>query len=95
MVVSKDEYNCLKTMTDDLMEVEYFINNLGVKTRSDLDDDKFRPMIDIFKDIVTVCSNNPTILDDCAKFSAGNPLTSDESELFLSKYNLDGIHKIR
>ena len=25
MNVSKAEYNCLKTMTDDLMEAEYFI----------------------------------------------------------------------
>lgn len=94
MVVSKAEYNCLKTMTKDLMDAEYFINNLGVETRTDLDGDDFRPMKDILEDVVTVCNNNPTILDDCAKFLAGKPITSDESDEFLSKYNLDGIYKI-
>lgn len=94
MNVSKAEYNCLKTMTDDLMEAEYFINNLGVETRTNKEGDTFRNIIDILKDVVTVCNNNPTILDDCAKFLAGNPTTSDESDAFQSKYNLEGIYKI-
>lgn len=76
MTVSKAEYKCLKTMTNDLMEAEYFINNLGVETRTDAEGDEFRRMKDILEDIVTVCNNNPTILDDCAKFLAGNPTTS-------------------
>ena len=46
MNVSKAEYNCLKTMTDDLMEAEYFINNLGVETRTDEAGDEFRHMAD-------------------------------------------------
>lgn len=95
MNVSKAEYNCLKTMTNDLMEAEYFINNLGVETRTDKEGDTFRDTIDILKDIVTVCNNNPTILDDCAEFFAGNPTTSDESNVFQSKYNLNGIYKVQ
>ena len=94
MNVSKAEYNCLRTMTNDLMKTEYFINNLGVETRTDEDGDTFRNTMDVIKDIVTVCNNNPTILEDCAEFLAGNPTTSDESDEFLSKYNLDGIYKI-
>ena len=95
MNVSKAEYSCLKTMTDDLMEAEYFINNLGVETRTDEAGDKFRHMADIIKDIVTVCNNNPTIIDDCVVFLATNPSTSDESDAFQSKYNLNGIYKIQ
>lgn len=95
MNVPKAEYKCLKTMTNDLMEMEYFINNLGVETRTDAEGDTFRNTVDILKDIATVCYNNPTILDDCAKFLATNPTTSDESDAFQSKYNLDGIYKIR
>ena len=94
MNISKAEYNCLRTMTNDLMKAEYFINNLGVETRADEDGDIFRNTMDIIKDIVTICNNNPTILEDCAEFLAGNPTTSDESDEFLSKYNLDGIYKI-
>ncbi len=95
MTVSNAEYKCLKTMTDDLMEAEYFINNLGVETRTDKAGDEFRNMKDILADIVTVCNNNPSILDDCAKFLTGNPTTSDESDAFLKKYNLAGIYKIQ
>lgn len=95
MNVSKAKYNCLKTMTNDLMEAEYFINNLGVETRTNKDGDTFRDTIDILKDIVIVCNNNPTILDDCAEFLAGNPTTSDESDVFQSKYNLNGIYKVQ
>ena len=95
MNVSKAEYNCLKTMTNDLMEAEYFINALGVETRTDEEGDTFRNTMDILKDIVTVCNNNPTILEDCAKFLAGNPTTSDETDNFQRKYELDGIYKIQ
>lgn len=45
MNVSKAEYNCLKTMTNDLMEAEYFINTLGVETRTDEEGDTFRNTI--------------------------------------------------
>lgn len=94
MVVSKAEYNCLKTMTNDLMKAEYFINSLGVETRTDEEGGTFRNIMDILKDIVTVCNNNPTILEDCAKFLAGNPTTFDEFNEFQSRYNLEGIYKI-
>lgn len=94
MIVSKAKYNCLKTMTDDLMRAEYFINSLGVETRTNLDGDTFRNTVDVLEDIITVCNNNPTILDDCAKFLAGNPTTSDESDEFLNKYNLKDIYKV-
>lgn len=94
MNTSKAKYECLKTMTNDLMEAEYFINNLGVETRTDAEGDSFRNTVDIIKDIVTVCNNNPTIFDDCVEFLAGNPITSDESDEFQSKYNLEGIYKI-
>jgi hypothetical protein len=92
MNVSKAKYNCLKTMTNDLMEAEYFINNLGIETRTGLGNDEFRPIVDVLKDIAIVYKNNPTILEDCAKFLAGNPSTSDESDEFLSHYNLEGIN---
>ena len=95
MNVSKVEYNCLKTMTNDLIEAEYFINILGVETRTNEAGDEFRHMADIIKDIVTVCNNNPTIIDDCIAFLATNPSTSVESDAFQSKYNLDGIYKIQ
>ncbi len=94
-MVSKEKYNCLKTMTNDLMEAEYFINNLGIETRTDAKGNEFRNMKDILEDIVTVCNNNPTILDDCAKFLAINTSISDGNEEFLNKYNLKGIFKIR
>lgn len=93
--VSKSEYNCLKTMTNDLMSFEYFINNLGIETRTDKIGDEFRNAIDIIKDIVTVYNNNPTILKDCEEFLSKNPSTSDECDKFLSKYNLNGIYKIQ
>ena len=95
MNVSKVEYNCLKTMTNDLMKAEYFINNLGVETRTDGAGNEFRHMADIIKDIVTVCNNNPTIIDDCVMFLATNPSTSDKFDAFQSKYNLNGIYKIQ
>ena len=94
MIISKAKYNCLKLMTNDLMNAEYFINNLGVETRTDnIGRDEFRSIADILKDVVTVCNNNPTIIDDCVKFLETNPTTSDDSEEFLSKYNLEGIFK--
>lgn len=95
MTVSKTEYNCLKTMTNDLMEAEYFINNLGVETRTDAEGDSFRNIKEIIEDIIIVCNNNPTILSDCEEFLSSNPTTSDESEMFLKKYNLEGIYKIK
>lgn len=94
MTISKAEYNCLKTMTNDLIEAEYFINNLGVETRTDVEGDSFRNIRDILEDIITVCNNNPTILNDCEVFLSSNPTTSDDSEAFLRNYNLDGIYKI-
>ena len=95
MNVSKVEYNCLKTMTNDLIEAEYFINILGVETHTNEAGDEFRHMADIIKDIVTVCNNNPTIINDCIAFLATNPSTSDEFDAFQSKYNLNGIYKIQ
>lgn len=32
--VSKSKYNCLKTMTNDLMNFEYFVNNLGGENKN-------------------------------------------------------------
>ena len=94
MTISRAEYNCLRLMANDLMKAEYFISNLGIETRTDnIAGDEFRPIADILKDIVTVCNNNPTIIDDCVKFLETNPTTSDDSEEFLSKYNLEGICK--
>lgn len=75
MSISKAEYKMSKLMTNDLMEAEYFINNLGVATRRSDDDDKLRAITDIIRDISTVCSNNPTIIDDVSKLLAGNPTT--------------------
>lgn len=94
MTISKEKYKCLKTMTNDLMNAEYFINNLGVETRIDFAGTEFRDIVNILKDVVTVCSNNSTILDDCAKFLASNPETKNDSDNFLSKYNLEGIYRI-
>ena len=92
--VAKRDYDVLKTMTDDLMKAEYFINEMGVETRTDLSGDEFRPIQDILKDIVTVVNNNPSILDDCVVYLSTNPTTSDDTKEFQSKYNLDGIFKI-
>lgn len=88
MFVGKAEYNCLKTMTDDLMSAEEFINNIGVETRQGDGGDEFRHIYDILKDVVTVVNNNPTIIDD----AIGKQFdTCDESNEFLDQYNLDGI----
>lgn len=88
MNVSKAEYEVLNNMTNDLMRAEEFINNLGVETRQGECDDEFRPINEILKDVVTVANNNPTIIKD----TTGKPFdTSDESDEFLSKYNLSGI----
>lgn len=89
MNIHKAKYNCLKTMTNDLMKAEYFINNIGIETRCGKADDESRPIIDVLKDIVQVCNGNPTILDDCAFFLKTNPSTSDEQEEFLSHYKFD------
>lgn len=75
MYIRKAEYEVKKTMANDLLEAEYFINNLGVATRNPDYDDEFRAMPDIIHDIVTVCNSNPTIIDDVSKFLAGNPIT--------------------
>ena len=91
MNISKTEYKVNKLMTKDLLDAEYFINNLGVETRNTNNDDEFRTMSDIIHDVVIVCNNNPTIIDDVTKFLAGNPTTSDESDEFLKNYNLEGI----
>ena len=80
-------------MTNDLMKAEYFINNLGVETRVNPVGDRFRNIEDILKDIILVCNNNPTILDDCVDFLASNPETKNDSDNFLSKYNLEGIYR--
>ena len=95
MNVSKAEYNCLKLMTDDLMRAEEYINNLGIATRKPDNDDEFRNMYDVLSDVVTVWNNNPTIGKDVEEFLASNPETCDESEEFLSHYNLDGIMRNR
>lgn len=95
MNVSKVEYKCLKLMTDDLMKAEEYINTLGVKTRKPDNDNEFRSMHDILKDIVTVWNNNPTIGKDVEEFLTEKPETSDESEEFLSHYNLEGIVRNR
>lgn len=93
MKISTSKYNCLKIMTNDLMKAEYFINNLGVETRVNSVGDNFRNIEDILKDIIVVCNNNPTILDDCVEFLASNPETKDDSNKFLNKYNLEGVYK--
>ncbi len=93
MKISTSKYNYLKIMTNDLMKAEYFVNNLGVETRVSSVGDNFRNIEDILKDIVLVCNNNPTILDDCVDFLASNPVTKNDSDNFLSKYNLEGIHR--
>lgn len=93
MEISRSKYNCLKIMTNDLMKAEYFVNNLGVETRTNSIGDSFRNIEDILKDIILVCNNNPTILDDCVEFLASNPTTKEDSDKFLNKYNLEGIYK--
>ena len=93
MEISTSKYNCLKIMINDLMKAEYFINNLGVETRVNSVGDNFRNIKDILKDIILVCNNNQTILDDCVEFLASNPETKDDSNKFLNKYNLEGIYK--
>lgn len=93
MEITRTKYNCLKMMTNDLMKAEYFINNLGVETRVNPVGDRFRNIEDILKDIILVCNNNPTILDDCVDFLASNPETKNDSDNFLSKYNLEGIYR--
>lgn len=90
-VISDDAYECLNLMTNDLLKAEEYINTLGVQTRNPENDDEFRTMYDVLKDIVTVWNNNPTIGKDVEEFLAGNPTTSDETEEFLGHYNLDGI----
>ena len=94
-VISKDEYDCIKTMTNDLLKAEEYINTLGVATRNPDNDDEFRTMHDVLKDVVTVWNNNPTIRKDIEKFLSENHMTSDESEEFLRHYNLDGITRNR
>lgn len=91
MYIRKSHYEVKKTMVNDLLEVEYFINNMGVATRNFSNDNKFRTMPNIIHDIVTVCNNNPTIIDDVSKFLAKNPTTSDEINEFLKNYNLEGV----
>lgn len=91
MYIRKANYEVNKTMANDLLEAECFINNMGVATRSFSNDDEFRTMSNIIHDIVTVCNNNPTIIDDVSKFLAKNPTTSDESDEFLKNYNLEGV----
>lgn len=95
MYIRKADYEVKKTMVNDLLEVEYFINNMGVATRNFSNDDEFRTMPNIIHDIVTVCNNNPTIIDDVSKFLTKNPTTSDESDELLKNYNLEGIVRNR
>lgn len=95
MNISKEKYDCLNLMTEDLLKAEEYINTLGVATRNPKNDDEFRTMYDILNDVVTVWNNNPTIGKDAEKFMGENHCTSDELEEFLSHYNLDGITKNR
>lgn len=95
MNVSKAEYEVKTTMTNDLLKAEEYINSLGVETRKPDNNDKFRSMYDVLSDIVIVWNNNPTIGKDVAEFLASNSKTCDESEEFLSHYNLDGIMRNR
>lgn len=88
MDVSKCEYKMLKTMVDDLMNAESFINCIGVETRIGVPKDEFRPIYEILKDIVILVNNNPTIIDDAIGKSFD---TTDEMEEFISRYNLDGV----
>jgi len=94
MIISKEKYICLKSMTNDLMKAEYFINILGIETRTDAKGDTFRNIGEILRDVVVVCNNNPTILNDCEEFFKTNPSNLEEIDRFLKNYNLDGIYKI-
>lgn len=49
---------------------------------------------DILKDITFIVSKNPTILEDCEKFLETNPTTSNESQEFLSHYDIEGVFKL-
>ena len=82
-------------MTNDLLKAEEYINTLGVETRNPENDNEFRTMYDVLKDIVTVWNNNPAICKDAEKFLSYNPCLSCEIEEFHSRYNLDGITKNR
>lgn len=95
MNISKAEYEVKTTMTNDLLKAEEYINSLGVATRKPDNDDEFRSMHDVLNDVVIVWNNNPTIGKDVEKFLASNPETCDESEEFLSHYNLDGVMRNR
>ena len=91
MNISKAEYDIKTTMTKDLLKAEEYINSLGVVTRNPNNDDEFRSIYDILKDVVIVWNNNPTIGKDAEKFLAENPETFDEFDKFLTHYNLDGL----
>ncbi|WP_143322808.1 hypothetical protein [Clostridium sp. HBUAS56010] len=92
MNISKAKYNMLNTMTNDFMNFEEVINNIGVETRFGAGGDNIRPWQDILNDVVTVINKNPSILEDslCKDFTAG-----DEVEEFLSHYNLSGITRVK
>ena len=86
---------CSEELFKELMSFDYFIMCMGVETHTDEYGDKYRPIQDIVKDIVTVCNNNPTIIDECVEFAKENPcFDHDKFKEFYSKHNLDGIYKI-
>jgi hypothetical protein len=87
MNISETKYNCLKIMTNDLMRFEEFINDLGVETRTDKAGDDFRNIADIINDIVIICNNNPTILNECKESISKKHNTSYQIDEFQSKYN--------
>ena len=94
MNISKTKYRVLKTMTDDLLKAEEFVNEIGVETRFNVETggDEFRPIQDILKDIVILVNNNPTIIDDAVEQSFD---TIEKIDEFLSKYNLNDIERSR
>lgn len=61
MPTSDDKYEYFDLMSNYLLKVEEYINTLGVQTRNPENDDEFRTMYDVLKDIVTVWNNNQTI----------------------------------
>lgn len=52
--VSKTRLDMLNLMTKDLLQAEEYLNKLGIGTRLENDDDKFRNMKDILDDIVKI-----------------------------------------
>ena len=91
MNISKVEYHCLKTMSDDLLKLEECINSIGIETRTGDDGDNFRNFYDILADIAKVVWNNPTLLEDVKTKSF---TSCDEEVTFLRQYDLSGVECI-